>query len=238
MHGVALADQLHNHKRAMRCAFSFGDNLAEAIWEKRDDESAAAHEALRDYLRMGVRRSLRKLSENYLRRASSKRAAKQPPTTSLNSLETWSNTHEWVKRAQAYDADQQRRLDEAIAQRRRKLLDEEFKDFEAELARFRKVRKQISITETEVVDVKEETDDETGTVIMSKTVVESVNLGAHRMMTKWRAEISALGRRSMGMPERITEQLVDPDIDAEKQFKAYVGISPDDWDDDEAEDKR
>lgn len=200
-------------------------------WDKRDDESKAAHAALMDYLRMGTKRSLRSLVKRYESQTSSK-----PPTTKLNSLTTWSNKHEWVKRADAYDDAQEAKQDKRIAAARSKLITDEMKDYRAELARFRSVRSTLNFTGQDLTEETIEFDESTGITTVTRTVVESINPSAHRTMSKWRGEISALGRRSLGMPEKITERHIDPDMDAEKMIKGYIGISPDDWDDgDEAD---
>lgn len=201
--------------------------MAGKSWEEfLPEESKAAHSAMLDYLRMGTKRSLRSLHKRYTAQTSSK-----PPTTKLNSLTTWSNKFDWVKRAAAYDAEQQAAQDRAVAAARSKLIADELADYRKELARFRKVRDRMRVEASEVVDEKEEVNPKTGAVTITKTVEVTPDLAAHRLLTKWRSEISALGRRSMGLPERITEQHVD-EIDAESAVKGYIGISPDDWDDD------
>lgn len=200
------------------------------LWAKRADESKPAHEALMDYLRMGTKRSLRGLLKRYEKQTSNK-----PPTTKFNTLSTWSKKFEWVKRAEAYDKAQQAKQDQLIAAARSKLVHDELADYRKELARFRKVRDQLHSGEPEVIDYQEVVDPNTGTVTITKTVQVADGLGAHRLVTKWRSEISALGRRAMGLPEKITEQHVD-EIDAEQTVKGYIGISPDDWDDDDETD--
>lgn len=205
--------------------------MAAEIYERRDGESDAAYQALRDYCLMGVKRSLSKLLAQYTRRASSKRIVKQPPTTSLNTLETWSHSHEWVKRAKAYDIDQQKQDDAALIASRQKLLDDEAADYKAELMRFRQVRSRATVVKQEQVQETSAPDpDDPNIIIITRTIVETVDVSDHIALTKWRLEISALGRRANGMPEKITEAHIDDKIDSEKSFKAYIGISPDDWD--------
>lgn len=200
------------------------------LWDKREGESKAAYAALLDYLRMGTKRSLRSLLKRYQEQTSNK-----PPTTKFNSLSTWSNRFEWVKRAAAYDEAQEAKQEKRIAAARAKLIDDELADYRAERARFLKVRAKMHVTD-EFISTTEEVDEKTGKVTITKTVEISVDPSAHRLLTKWRSDISALGRRSLGMPEKITEQHIDPDIDAEKTLKGYIGISPDDWDDDDEAD--
>lgn len=198
------------------------------LWDKRADESKAAHEALMDYLRMGVKRSLRGLISRY-----SKQTSTKPPTTKLNTISTWSNKFEWQKRAQAYDIAQQKKLDAKLDDERKKLVAAELADYKAELMRFRQVRSRAALVkEEQVSEVSKPDPDDSNKTIITRTIVESVDVGSHIALTKWRLEISALGRRANGMPEKITEAHIDDSSDSEKKFKMYIGISPDDWDDD------
>lgn len=64
-------------------------------WERREGESAKAFEAFSVYLYMGTDRSLREVAE------------KLGKSRAL--IERWSRTHEWVKRATAYDDDVRRK---------------------------------------------------------------------------------------------------------------------------------
>lgn len=201
------------------------------IYERRDSESDAAYQALRDYCRIGVRRSLSKLLAQYTRQASNKRSTKQPPTLSSNTLETWSHQHEWVKRAKAYDIDQQKKLDTDLETSRQKWIEDEIGNAKAELQRFKLVRGKVNLSMKEQVKETQEPDPEDpNKIIVTRVFIERIDLSTHAALTRWLDNISAIGRRAHGLPERITEAHIDPNIDAEKMYKTYYGIGPDDWD--------
>lgn len=201
------------------------------LWDQRDGESDAAHQALRDYCRMGVRRSLSKLLAQYTRQASNKRSTKLPPTQSSNTLETWSHSHEWVKRAKAYDVDQQKKLDAEIEASRKKWIEDEITNAKAELQRFKLVRGAVNLSfKEQVSETKTPDPDDPTKTIVTRTFIEHIDVSQHAALTRWLDNISAIGRRAHGLPEKITEAHIDPNIDADKMYKAYYGISPDDWD--------
>ena len=64
------------------------------LWERQPKESAQAFEAFAKYRDMGVNRSLRKVV--------------QAVNKSLTTIGEWSTKNEWVKRAAAWDAEQDR----------------------------------------------------------------------------------------------------------------------------------
>jgi hypothetical protein len=63
-------------------------------WERQKGESAKAYEAFSEYRDMGARRSIAKVAEKLQK--------------SNQLLGRWSRNHEWVKRAAAWDAEQDR----------------------------------------------------------------------------------------------------------------------------------
>lgn len=73
--------------------------------QRHDGESDKAVVACNDYLRMGVRRSLRKLLAVYQERRANGSGTDSPPTTLFNTLATWSGKFNWQERASAYDAE-------------------------------------------------------------------------------------------------------------------------------------
>lgn len=73
--------------------------------QRQNNESDAAVVACNDYLRMGVRRSLRKLLAIYQERRANGPGTESPPTTLFNTLATWSGKFSWSERASAYDAE-------------------------------------------------------------------------------------------------------------------------------------
>lgn len=76
-------------------------------WERQKGESAQAFEAFSIYLEMGTERSLR--------------AVGQKLGKSRALIERWSSTHEWVKRAETYDAELHRQAYAATVKRARKM---------------------------------------------------------------------------------------------------------------------
>lgn len=64
------------------------------LWERQPTESAQAFEAFAMYRDMGVNRSIRKAAQNL--------------NKAVTTLAEWSSKHEWVKRAAAWDAEQDR----------------------------------------------------------------------------------------------------------------------------------
>lgn len=206
--------------------------MSAELYERRDGESDAAYQALRDYMKLGVRRSLSKLCAQYTRQASSKRSTKQPPTESLNTLETWSHTHDWVKRAKAWDIEQQKQDDAALAISRQKWVEDEVANAKAELQRFKFVRGTVNLSfKEQVKEVQEVDPDDPNKIIITRTYIEHIDVSQHAAMTRWLDNISAVGRRAHGLPEKITEAHIDDNFDSESAYKAYIGISPDDWDD-------
>jgi hypothetical protein len=92
--------------------------------ERHDKESEKAVQACNDYLRMGPGRSLRRLSDVYIQQASSDAQAAKPPTTKPNTLFTWSTDYDWQKRAENYDAEQDRAKTAEMEARRRAVMEE------------------------------------------------------------------------------------------------------------------
>ena len=64
------------------------------LWERQPTESAQAFEAFALYRDMGVNRSIRKVARNL--------------NKAVTTLAEWSTKNEWVKRAAAWDAEQDR----------------------------------------------------------------------------------------------------------------------------------
>jgi len=87
--------------------------LDPAAWEtlaRRDGETAKAHAAFLEYVRMGPGRSLRKLHARYVdwRRTGDGLATEKPPTTRLRTLMEWSSRFEWQARLEAYAEERDR----------------------------------------------------------------------------------------------------------------------------------
>lgn len=74
-------------------------------WERLDRETPKAHAAFVEYLKLGYSRSLAKLSQRLGR--------------TKQNFEKWSVKYDWVRRAAAYDADQDRIYRDELKQARR-----------------------------------------------------------------------------------------------------------------------
>jgi hypothetical protein len=88
-----------------------------ATLDRRKGETANAHQAFLDYVRLGAGRSLRQLHAVYVERASSSPQADSPPTTKLSTLFTWSARHAWQQRLAAYREERQK-VDQAVWEQR------------------------------------------------------------------------------------------------------------------------
>lgn len=73
---------------------------------RHEGEGRRANAALRDYAALGIVRSLRVLLAGYVTQAANANATK-PPTVVWRTLSSWSQRHDWVARAAAYDTDLQ-----------------------------------------------------------------------------------------------------------------------------------
>lgn len=68
--------------------------------ERKRHETGRAIQGCNDYLRLGAGRSMRVLWENY-----TKQDKLLPPTTTFQTIKTWSANYGWVKRAELFDAE-------------------------------------------------------------------------------------------------------------------------------------
>lgn len=88
-------------------------------------ETARAHAAFLDYVRLGDGRSLRRLLEQYQAwhgenrpQSANKAPTEKPPTLRLKTLADWSTRYRWQERLAAYQAELARR-EQAVWERRR-----------------------------------------------------------------------------------------------------------------------
>jgi hypothetical protein len=123
--------------------------------ERRERESRRAVEACNDYLRLGPGRSLTALLQEYAELDQSR-----PPTRALGTLKLWSQRFEWQARADAYDAEIERRrqaeqveLDRQAAERRREVMQSGLAlDFE----RVERLKRLEALLLLELADVDEQ----------------------------------------------------------------------------------
>lgn len=93
--------------------FDKANPLELVISEQGRKESRRANAAFRDYVRMGVNKSLRDLLDKY------KANPDEAPTTQWATISLWSADYYWVKRKEAYD-DNQLAADQAAYEARRR----------------------------------------------------------------------------------------------------------------------
>lgn len=88
---------------------------------QRPGETARAHTAFLDYVRLGPGRSLRKLCQGYRGQSEGEAGAETPPTRRLATLEVWSVRFEWQARLLAYRQERDAGDQERWEQRRREV---------------------------------------------------------------------------------------------------------------------
>lgn len=212
------------------------------LWEQQSGETARAYKAFVTYRDLGAERSIDRAYvalSSKRQRNGSETAAKAAPRHWYE----WSSNNEWVRRAQAWDREQQRQADETreLLKRNRiaELIEDEFADYRAELARFRRVRDQTPAYEREAMKETTETkDDENGKPmrVIVRIHTARLNVGSHRGLTRWRKNISELGRLSVGLPTSFTASKVDAKVEGSMTWKQMVEEARgDDESDDEAD---
>lgn len=86
--------------------------------DKEARESARAFQALRDYAYMGPARSLRKLHAAYEAQAAAweedPSKGGYPPTVRLTTLNSWSVTHRWQARVEAWEKERDEEAERAV----------------------------------------------------------------------------------------------------------------------------
>lgn len=153
-------------------------------WDKRPDETDKAFKAFTDYLDFGPDRSLEKVRQKYNKN-----------TSYIRQLGKWSSAYNWVERASAYDAHQRAEIEQVQADLRKQLLEEELKDGQLLLGKWREL-----LSEAELLTERLETD-KNGP---SRIYVE-VNIPGYIGLAKLRREIGDQMRRAIGLPEKITQ---------------------------------
>lgn len=83
-----------------------------------DSETAKAHQAFLDYVRMGAGRSIRALHASYEQQSDDKTTAKKPPTKTLRTIMRWSSRYNWQDRLKAY-TEQRLVFEQALWEERR-----------------------------------------------------------------------------------------------------------------------
>ena len=76
------------------------------LWERQPYDTDRSWQAFQGYCELGISRSLSKLLSQYVHQSSN---GSPPPSTKRNTLANWSERHNWVERAKAWDAKEELR---------------------------------------------------------------------------------------------------------------------------------
>lgn len=169
-------------------------------------ESGKAFAAFELYREMGVERSIAKVAQKYNKSASY-----------IAQLNRWSGQHGWVKRAAAWDDAQSQAHNVEMNAHREALIDAELADYEQQLANWRRLWDTTQI----FIERRSMTLPDGTRVQMSE-----LNIDGYIRLAEYRHRISALGRRAMGLPDKIVQSDV---TSGGKAIKGYAIVSPDDW---------
>lgn len=184
-------------------------------WDRREDadpkETSKAYAAFLLYRDMGGQRALSRVAK-----------ALSKSETLIN---RWSFTHDWVSRAQAWDAEQQRLDDEARRETRERLIADELADYRMMLDKWHEVYERTKLHETRSRQTLKD-----GRVV---DLLE-LNTADWQVLMKLRADIGKFGRLALGLPDRIAQdQHTGADGGAIKTVNANVEVKPDDTTDPE-----
>lgn len=150
--------------------------------EQRQGETQKAYAAFLDYCRMGAGRSLRALVQTYR-----EPDAENPPTKHDATVFGWSSRFQWQERIGEYDQQIAQDRESRLAEKRAEIEDAELADYERELNEWRRR-----------VDL----------LMLASDGMNTFELAA---LFKLRKEIADLGRRAVGMPDKITEGKIKGD---------------------------
>lgn len=113
----------------------------------------------------------------------------------------WSSANDWTARAEAWDANQQLSDDDRRARLRDELIEDEIADYRAQLLQWRKTW-----------DIATRTPDPD-----------------FQNLTKWRRDISAMGRLALGLPDKVTESQLTGAGGGDLQF--VINVKTPEYDD-------
>lgn len=189
-------------------------------------ESDNAVIACNDWLRMGPGRSLPALVEKYTAEHYG-----APPTTKLNTLKRWSSDHDWAARATAFDANYEQIKSE---QRARVMNYGAALDFE----RVTRLKHLADFLEAQIY----ERDDEGRHCNIWVKDVKQIGSGDDAysvdifrfnggLLSEYRNTLNDIAKEVGGRTQKVQHS---GDENNPLQIKAYIGFSPDDWDDDDS----
>lgn len=164
-----------------------------ASYERQPKESPRAFAAFAAYRDMGAARSIEKVREKLDKKSGYSRQ-----------LQEWSSVHRWVERAREYDETSERairekvdaRYGDKIANARVKIITDELEEYERQLDKYAQVWERTQLHER-----GSEHKLPTG----EKVKLVQVAIDEWRELLRWRLDISFLGRRAVGLPDRVTQ---------------------------------
>lgn len=198
-----------------------------ADWEslkKLDTEKTPAYQAFLDYVAQGPGRSLHKLYEEYVSRTDDDPA---PPTRNERTIDEWSLKHEWQKRIAAYLGEQRKALGNRQKEQYVKLADKGMAQIEKLIEMTDDMLKEFALMR---ITKRRRVKDPNNPGKEIETVQLKVNTADLNNLIKAHADLQKNLRLALG--EKTT---VEMDASADGKVKLYIGVSPDDWDDEPEE---
>lgn len=147
--------------------------------DQAEGETQKAYTAFLDYCRMGAGRSLRALVQLYR-----EPDAENPPTKHDATVFGWSSRYQWQDRVAEYDKAIAKDREGRLAEKRQEIEDAELEDYGRELMEWRR-RFDVLMAAPNGMNTFEVT-----------------------ALFKLRKEIADLGRRAVGLPEKISDSRV------------------------------
>lgn len=171
------------------------------VWDKQDYETPKAHQGFLAYRDLGPKRSLKRAWTLYQERT--KPEHKRNNNVSSHFAD-WSRNNQWVERAEAWDLHQASLVEQQREDQRRRLIESEIDDYETQLAKWHELWQRTKLHERRTQRILED-----GTIV---ELIE-VNISDFSRLAKLREDISRQGRRALGLPEKITESMVQGQMD-------------------------
>lgn len=183
-------------------------------------ETVKSHQAFLDYIDMGHQRSLPKLMAQY-----DQMTTERPPCTQIKTLKTWSSKFDWQHRLMEYQNEcqslavaTQREAYNQHIQRALPLANRLMTQMETMLDNFQQMR----ITSRSMIpDPRDPTRQR-----MIESIQHKVNTRDLRDLSAMFGQLSKDMRTMLGVPT-MSESKVE---NVGQVMKAYINVSPDDWD--------
>lgn len=191
------------------------------LWERQPNEGAKPFQAFALYRDMGNARTLAAVAKQL--------------TKSEQLIRRWSMRDHWQERVTAYDNEVARIAQEAvfnaiperIAAAREQIVIDELDDYQALLQEYRAAKEQARLMRREVTGftIDPASGERVKVVTMRMTTLEFWRL------TRWRLDISRMGRLTVGLPSKVTESRLT-DKDGESSWADLLAAARDDDEDD------